>query len=366
MNRGKKHKFFNLGFILRIPLIPFSLLYLAIVTTRNVLYDLGFFSSKTFSVPVICVGNLTTGGTGKTPHVEFLVNFLKSRFNLAVLSRGYLRKSKGFILSDMNSTVSEIGDEPKQMKMSYPDVVFAVDRDRAHGIEKLTNHNKANLVILDDGFQHRKVTPKISIVLIDFNKPLFNDFILPLGNLREHKSGISRAKVIIVSKCPPNINDEEKQFFIKKLKLKSEIRIFFSSFEYKGFVSLENNANKVIPLHDFRQKFNNVVLVTGIANPNPLKEYLSDNFTISSHLQYTDHYRFKAADLKIFMNKMKSSQENQKVIVTTQKDAVRLLETLGMTDELRKMIYYIPISVYFPFENEERDFQEFLLSLLSH
>jgi tetraacyldisaccharide 4'-kinase len=214
-------------------LLPFALLFGLLVRARNYLYDINFLHSKSYKVPVIIIGNLTVGGTGKTPHVEYLVEYLKDNYRITTLSRGYKRKTKGYIEATAQSTANQIGDEPLQIKLKYPEIQVVVDENRTHAIDYLINQPlKPEVIILDDAYQHRKVKGSLNIVLIDYNRPVYNDFYLPMGRLRETKSALKRAHTIIITKCPEKISIDKQHEIIKKLKLKDHQGIYFTRMDY--------------------------------------------------------------------------------------------------------------------------------------
>lgn len=340
-------------------LIPFSFLFGIVVRLRNFLYNTGFFKSERFAIPVISVGNITVGGTGKTPHVEYMVKLLKDVHHLAVLSRGYKRHTRNFILAGENSTVGEIGDEPKQIKQKFPDVHVAVDRNRVNGIHTLHKLLPGlNLVILDDAFQHRKVSPGLSIVLIDYNRPLFKDMMLPAGNLREPAKNIDRADVVIVTKCPGNLTIESREQYIARLETKTG-HIFFTTFNY-------GNVLPVFPNHDKIKGFANaepfptphLLLITGIANPVPLREYLSSVGQLAGEMVFPDHHHYRHNDILAIQKRFHAIKADQKLIVVTEKDAVRLRE-LSIPDDIKRALHYIPIDVRFLY-NEEPAFKQLI------
>ncbi len=310
--------------LLRKLLFPFSLLYGGITALRNFLYNKGFLKSKLYNFPVICVGNLSTGGTGKSPMIEFLVSFLKDNHKIAVLSRGYKRKTSGYREVLKTSAVGEVGDEPLQFKQNFPEIMVAVCEDRQTGIEKL--QNVADVILLDDAFQHRKVKASLNILLTSFDKLYVNDSMLPAGNLREPRFGAKRADIIVVTKCPENINDSEIETIKRKLRPKRHQQIYFSKIGYSPQIK---NATEAKPLDYLNGK--EFLLVTGIANPKPLVEFLNKeglNFDLKS---YPDHHNFTASEIE--------ELKKHSLILTTEKDFMRLK---GLTNDTE--IYYLPIS----------------------
>ena len=293
----------------------------------NKLYDLGFKKSKAYGFPVICVGNLSTGGTGKTPMVEYLIRLLKEDFTLATLSRGYGRATKGFLLASENTTAKTLGDEPYQFYHKFKDgVVVAVDEQRQRGISKLRElPNKPDLIILDDAFQHRKVKAGINILLTSYHHLYTNDIVLPTGNLREPRKGAKRADIIVVTKCPEGVSEHDKEQIIKAINPKDYQMVFFSTISYSEEIFSDSATLMINSLKQF-------TLVTGIANPKPLLEHLDRNGLQYEHLNYKDHHNFSSTEIKVL--------EQKDIIVTTEKDYMRLKTYITLKDKL----YYLPIT----------------------
>jgi len=333
----------NIFSILRKLLFPFSFLYGIIVNVRNLLFDLSIIKSKTYSIPIITVGNITAGGTGKTPHVEYLIELLLSKNKrIGIISRGYKRKTKGFFIVHNYSSHLQVGDEPLQIKIKYPETVVCVCEDRRRGIDKMLKlFPNLDIIIMDDGFQHRYVKPLISILLIDFNRPVFKDSLLPAGNLREPIKSINRSNCIIITKCPLNIRKEKLETFISKLKIKKNNKhIFYSQIEYSQPINIIENisTNKI-------NKNSKILALTGIANPLPFLSYLKENFTLSQHLEFEDHYDFKEKDLIKIKNEFDKIDSENKYIITTEKDIVKLKQFIDKSHELADYLYYIKIRV---------------------
>lgn len=342
-------------------LYPFSFVYGLATSFRNFLYDAGLISSEKFSVPVICVGNITVGGTGKTPHTEYLVDLLRKEFRVAVLSRGYKRKSKGFRSASSLSTVKEIGDEPFQLFRKFPDIIVAVDRDRLNGVKSiLKDRPDINLIILDDGFQHRKIKPGLSILLSDFNNPMSADYMLPYGNLRESIKNIRRADVIVIAKSPENISEATREEITRNIHRISERRIFFTSISYKDPVPLfkEYVSNK-LRFADISSENNGVVLLTGIASPTPLKQYIEKYFGEIIHLKLPDHHYFNENDIKKIIVAWNSLKSKVKYVITTEKDGVRLMEFTNIADFIKESIYYVPVGISF-LNNGKQEFDNLI------
>ena len=309
--------------LLRKILIPFSLLYGGIAALRNYFYDRGWFKSKSFDKPVICVGNLSVGGTGKSPMIEYLIEFLRKEFRVAVLSRGYKRRTTGFREVMLDSTVQEVGDEPLQFKQNFPKVRIAVCANRQEGIEKL--QGKADVILLDDAFQHRRVRASTNILLTPFNDLYISDFVVPSGRLREFKSGAKRADIIVVTKCPEGGAYSNLQKVQMKIKLQEHQKIYFSKIGYEEWIYGPTEKLSLYYLQD--KKF---TLVTGIAKPKPLVEFLKRKQFIFKHKKYPDHHDFSPSEV----SKLKKNE----IILTTEKDYMRLQPKLG-----KFAIYYLPI-----------------------
>ena len=307
---------------------PFVPLYYAVTSLRNTLYNLGVKKSTSFNFPVICVGNLSVGGTGKTPMIEYLINLLKTDYKVAILSRGYKRKTTGFVLANESSTAELIGDEPFQFYTKFsPEILVAVDADRVHGIQQLQSFkNKPEVVLLDDAFQHRKVKAGLNVLLTTYSNPYFFDVVLPTGNLREPRNSAKRADIIVVTKCPDNLSETEKATYIAKIKPRSNQKVFFSFINYSNTLISASNTKSLDELPSF-------TLVTGIANATPLIDFLTRKELNFEHLNYKDHHEFTTEDIVVLQSKS--------LIVTTEKDFMRLKHYKGLANKL----YYIPITV---------------------
>lgn len=306
-------------------LYPFSLLYGGITMLRNKLYDEGIFKSHAYDLPVIAVGNLSVGGTGKSPMVEYLISLLKNEHKVATLSRGYKRSTSGFRLLNGSETAAEVGDEPLQFKNKFPEVQVAVDEDRSHGIEELLKTSAPEVIILDDAFQHRKVTAGLYILLTPYGNLYSKDLILPAGNLREPRSGAKRADIVVVTKCPEDLTKEEQAEIAKELSLDSDQALFFSSIAYSETVLGESS----FPLEELKD--HSFTLVTGIANPQPLVDFLKRKALEFEHRAFPDHHNFSASEVK--------ELQAADFILTTEKDYMRLKNELPPNN-----ISYLPIS----------------------
>ena len=328
--------------LLRKLLFPFAILYGLLTSLRIYLYDKGIFKSYSFDIPVIVVGNLSVGGTGKTPQIEYLIRLLSSKYRIATLSRGYKRKSKGFVLADAKSNAEILGDEPFQYFKKFPEIEVAVDADRQNGIKQLLNQKeKPEVILLDDAFQHLRVRAGFYILLTSFDDLFIDNFILPMGNLREIRNGAKRANMIIVSKCPTTISQLEQETIKKKIGF--DIPIFFSFIDYDDKVY---NQNDTLEVSEIKSK--EKVLLAGIANPKPFFDYLkTKNDEI---LTFSDHHHFSESEIINIKNIARD-----KVIITTEKDFVRL-----NSDILAKQLYYLPIKS--KFIDYQETFDKFILN----
>lgn len=322
---------------------PFSILYGLITSLRNYLYDVGLLKSTHFKSPTIVVGNLSVGGTGKTPQIEYLIDLLKNNCKIAVLSRGYKRKSNGFLIADEKVSAKIIGDEPFQIHLKYPEVIVCVDADRTNGITKLEElKNPPQVILLDDAFQHRKVVGGFNILLTTYSNLYVNDTMLPTGDLREKASGANRAQAIIVTKCPADISENEQKEITKKLHLKAHQQVFFTTITY----DTQLKGDSKLDLSDLSNS--EILLVTGIANPKPLTDYLKSSNLNFKHLKYQDHHHFSLNDLGEINSAYESLLATNKIILTTEKDYVRIFGKL-------KNLHYISIKTTFITHQNEFD-----------
>lgn len=342
---------------IRMLLFPFSLIYALIIFLRNRLYDRNVFNSTTFNLPLICVGNLSVGGTGKSPMVELMVKNLKHKYRIAVLSRGYKRKTKGYALANENSTALEIGDEPMQFHVKFPDVAIAVGEQRIVAIPQLLQDRPATqAIILDDAFQHRAITAGLNILLTDYNNLYTRDWFLPTGDLRDEPQSARRASVIVVTKCPADLPQEERESIIKELRPKAHQRVFFATLRYDLPYHIVQKNIRPITQED------EVLLVTGIANPRSLKQYMLDYSKTYYEMSYGDHHIFTIDDLREIRNKFSQMSAEKKIIVTTEKDAVRLVK---FEQELREFPFYVlPIGHHFLF-GEAQSFIDIIGNFIS-
>jgi len=337
---------------------PLSWLYGLGVGFRNLLFEAGILKSQSYATPVISVGNITVGGTGKTPHVEYLIRLLKDKTNLAVLSRGYKRKSHGFVLADQDSTMHDLGDEPFQMKQKFPGITVAVDKKRTRGISKLT-HGAAgkdiDVIVLDDAFQHRYVKPGINILLVDYHRLIIYDELLPSGRLREPAKSKDRADIVIVTKCPTDMKPMEFRVLTKAMALYPYQQLYFSTHCYDRLEKLENlenlgNQEKLDSLESLGEQ--HVLLLTGIASPEQMRLDLEPYAKEVKPLAFPDHHQFKEQDIRL-INETFSSLPSPKCIITTEKDAVRLKTIEGLSDEVLQNLYVLPIRIKIMLDQEE-------------
>ena len=328
-------------------LLPLSFLYSIVLWVRNKLYDKNWVKSASFNFPIICVGNLAVGGTGKTPMVEYLLRLLKRDYAVATLSRGYKRKTVGFGIANNSTTALDIGDEPMQFHLKFPGVTVSVGEERLVAIPQLLHDKPATeVIILDDAFQHRQVKAGLNILLTDYADLYTRDFLLPAGDLRDIKQSANRAEIIIITKCKHNLGEEERRQIIKELKLVDNQQVFFTKILYSDPYHLF--TKKVI---DITQS-SDVLLVCGIANPKPLKDFLTSQVHTYDMLRYPDHHIFNIDDLQEIKKQFEKIQSQNKIILTTEKDGVRLTK---FENELNDFpLYVIPIEHTFMFNEKEK------------
>ena len=333
-------------------LLPLSWLYGLGVRVRNRLFDWGLLKSQAFNLPVISVGNITVGGSGKTPHVEYLVRLLKDLTKIAVLSRGYKRQTRGYLLADTDTTMRQIGDEPYQMKKKFPDIYIAVDKKRTHGIQRLTTDSATNdvdVILLDDAFQHRYVKPGINILLVDYHRLIIYDKLLPAGRLREPKDGKSRADLVIITKCPKDLKPMEYRVLVKAMDLFPYQELFFTTLDYEPltpvFGGTKRTLDSIIPQE-------NVLLLTGIASPKQMMLDLKPHCSNIIPMTFKDHHLFTDKDVQR-INSTFATMPLPKLIITTEKDAARLETLEGLSEEVRKSLFALPIRIKFMLEQEE-------------
>ncbi len=342
----------------RVLLLPFAILFWFAVVIRNWLYDKKIIKSVSFGLPLICVGNLAVGGTGKSPMVEYLVKHLKSRFKVATLSRGYKRKTKGYALAKNETTAIDIGDEPMQFHLKFPDVPVAVGEERLDAIPQLLHDRPdTQAIILDDAFQHRIVNAGLNILLTDYNNLFTRDFFLPTGDLRDQRSSSRRAQIIIVTKCKNDLTDEERTKIVKEINPRPHQHVFFTCISY--------GTPYHITKRDFRffDERTEVLLVAGIANPRPLKTFLEERIETYYMMSFSDHHIFSMQDWKDIQKRFDGIQAEKKIILTTEKDAMRLLK---YSEEMNGMPFYVlPIEHKFLF-HQENEFNDIVIRFIQN
>lgn len=341
---------------------PFALLYWLATGIRNKFYDWGWTTSLSFPLRIICIGNLSMGGTGKSPMVEYVINLLRGKYKMATLSRGYKRKTKGFAEACLTSLSDEVGDEPKQFKKKFPEITVAVCEDRCTGIEEITGkHKETKVIVLDDAYQHRKVIAGLNILLTDYHKLFSRDFIFPSGTLREPRKGAKRADVTVVTKCPSDLKEDERKTIIKEITYnKKDTKVFFSYLKYTGLKSLHDGK----PLTNI-QNINKALLFTGIADPSPLKRHLEEIFKEIYFIRFSDHHEYSAGDLMHIQETFNNIAEENKIIITTEKDAMRM-ERPELTEIIKRLpVFIATIEIDF-FQADKITFNQILMAYAEH
>lgn len=330
-------------------LLPCSKIYGAITCVRNKLFDLHILPQHEFDIPVIVVGNLAVGGTGKTPHVEYIVNALRLNYHVAVLSRGYKRATTGFVLATPYSKPADIGDEAYQIYHKYGcKVTVAVGEDRVKAINELRRLDPdINLIVMDDAFQHRYVKPSLAIVLTEHNHPLYKDHMLPYGRLRENLRGINRADIVVVTKCPETMKNLDYRLFIRDLKLFPYQQLFFSRYAYQGLVPLFPDQTASVPCLDWMNSADSILAVAGIGNPRPFVRYLKSFMPRVRVNIFNDHHNYTRRDMELLHERFSTMKGVNKVLITTEKDAVRMAANPYFPPELRSHAFYLPVKVEF-------------------
>ncbi len=331
---------------IRILLFPFSLLYALVVIVRNRFFDKGWLGSSSFNLPLICVGNLSAGGTGKSTMIEFLIQLLHQQYQLAVVSRGYKRKTKGYALAHERSTALEIGDEPMQFHLKFPQVAVAVGEERIVAIPQLLHDRPdTQVILLDDAFQHRSVAAGLNIILTEYNNLFTRDWFLPTGDLRDERGSYKRAQIIIVTKCPPGLSASEADEIRREINPVKGQQVYFSCIEYG--LPYHITEKNTLPIHADME----VLLVSGIANPLPLKHYLHEQSGTYYEMLFSDHHIFSIDDWKEILQRFESINTEQKIILTTEKDAVRLVKFAAELKDIP--LFVIPIEMKLLFQQSE-------------
>ncbi len=323
-------------------LAPFSLLYGAAVAIRHKLFDWKILRSEEYDIPIVCIGNLTVGGTGKTPLTDMLAGHFKMTHNVAVLSRGYKRRTKGYFEAEIGTSFLDTGDEPKLIKQRHPDIVVAVCEKRRDGISEIRRrHPEVNMIILDDGFQHRYVEPWVNVVLIDYTRPIYRDHLLPWGNLRDTVGQLHRARYVIMTKCPPDMSPIDRRIVRKSLKLYPYQSLFFTSMECGNAVPLFRNSMTEIPANG-----KSVIAMSGIGNPKSFCDSLEKRYAVEDEIVFPDHHPYRRRDLALMEQVLGKSPEGT-VIITTEKDAVKLAGSKKIPENLRPRLFYQPLNIRF-------------------
>lgn len=332
-------------------LLPLSWIYGLGVRLRNQMFEMGILKEQAYDIPIIGVGNITVGGTGKTPHVEYLIRLLQNTVKVGVLSRGYKRKSKGYVLAAQHTPMQDIGDEPYQMKTKFPNIFVAVDKNRRRGIETLTSQaetKEVDVILLDDAFQHRYVKPGINIMLVDYHRFIMNDKLLPAGRLREPLSGKNRADIVIVTKCPKDLKPMEFRVLTKNIDLYPFQSLFFTAVDYGNLEPIYGGEARTINTI----KNTNVLLLTGIASPKQMREDIQRYCKKIDQMSFADHHQFTSKDIEKINHRF-DAIESPKIIVTTEKDAARLLTVEGLSEHAKSALYSLPIRIRFLLDSEE-------------
>lgn len=332
---------------LRFLLFPFAIIYDIVTTIRNLFFDNGIFKHTSFKTPVIVVGNLSVGGTGKTPQIEYLIRLLKDRFKVSVLSRGYKRKTIGYVLLNESHNVLDVGDEPLQYFKKFININVAVDANRVEGVSNLIADKAPEVILLDDAYQHRKIKGSFYILLTKFNDLFTDDFLLPTGNLRESKRGANRTDVIVVTKCPENLNSQQQEIIKRKLA-KFDKDVFFTTISYGNILS----SSRKISIEALREY--DVLLITGIATPKPLLDFLNTQDVNVMHLKYADHHNFSSSEIITIKQQFDAINSDKKIILTTEKDFTRLEKKI-------ENLFYIEIATRF-LENQSHIFNQKIIT----
>ncbi len=324
-----------------------SLIYGGVILLRNKAFDIGLLRERRYDLPIISAGNITVGGTGKTPLTEYLIRLLKDSCRVALLSRGYKRKTKGVIIAGKDSTAGDIGDEPRQIQSKFPGITVAVAEKRTEGIDKLLKIKNPEVIILDDAYQHRHVKPGLSILLIDHSRPLWKDFTFPAGTLREPKSGKKRADIIVVTKCPPELSEQDRDDILRNINPKKNQQVFFTTVAYSK--PMNYSGNKGGP-----DKETKILAVAGIAKPEPFFRHISKRYRLVEKLSFGDHHSFSSGDCLRIGEIFNRIEPENKAVMFTEKDFVRIKDSGCIKKKLRDYIWYIPIKISFLFDEEKK------------
>jgi tetraacyldisaccharide 4'-kinase len=335
---------------IRFLLMPFAIIYRIVTDARNMLFDLNILPSRKFPVPVICVGNISAGGTGKTPFTEYLICLLRKQYRIAALSRGYKRRTKGFVLAKENCTADDVGDELCQIKRKFPDITVAADANRCRAIRRLLalpEKKRPDVILLDDAMQHRYVQPSLTIMLTDYNSLYYEDYLLPAGNLRESVYATFRADIVVVTKCPKDIKPIETRLMEKNMSLMANQRLYFSSISYHRIEPLFPSKHvKPYSLSEINKK-EDILLITGIANPQPLIEMMQSRCDRIHVCKFPDHHAFELSDIQSIDDELRKIASPSCKIICTEKDAMRLKTLRFLPGSWKSCLYCLPISVEF-------------------
>jgi tetraacyldisaccharide 4'-kinase len=348
--------------MIKVLLYPLSWLYGMVIWFRNRAFDLNILKSTEFELPVISLGNITVGGTGKTPHVEYLVDLLSRKFIVATLSRGYKRKTNGFYYVEQNATVAEVGDEPLQIKSKFPEVTVSVCENRVKGVEKLLlaeNGKIPNVILLDDAFQHRKIIPGLNILLIDYNRQIKEDKLLPLGRLREGVSQMRRANIIIFTKCPKEVTPIMRRVLQLDVGLRPYQKLYFTVLDYQKLEPVF--SAKKLGEDFYNDKTYSAIVVTGVASPKLIHRYLEKLTERIEPVIFRDHHNFSKEDIVLIMKKYDELFSGKKIIITTEKDAIRLREMEDLPEKFKNVLYSLPVKVQF-LEGDGKSFDNNILN----
>jgi len=327
---------------MRILLYIIAIILDIITKIRNLFFDWSIFPSRGYKTPIICIGNLSVGGTGKTPLTDYIIHLLKKEYKVAVLSRGYGRKKQDFRYVSYNSKVKEVGDEPLMLKKKHPNIIIAVDSNKRRGVKKIIQDNNISIILLDDGFQHRWIKAGMNILLTKYELPFYNDYLYPFGKLRENKNGAKRSDIIIITKCPNTINPITKKGMIEKLNINYHQKVYLSKIEYEDGTGLKRINNSI--------KKYSIILVTGIEDATPLINYLNqENYKIN-HLKYSDHHNYTEKDCQNILDTYHKESNINKIILTTDKDKVKLEEFNAIFEPVK--IHHISIKTNIEMEAE--------------
>ncbi|NNF34400.1 MAG: tetraacyldisaccharide 4'-kinase [Saprospiraceae bacterium] len=345
----------------KILLFPFTMLYGMVISMRNLMYDAGLLKSTRFSIPIISVGNLSIGGAGKTPHIEFLIEHLRPYLNIATLSRGYKRKTKGFRMANLNDNALTIGDEPLQYRRKYRDIIVSVSESRTLAIPLILKQAPGTqVVLLDDAFQHRAIVPGLNVLLTTYDQPFTRDILLPAGRLREYSDSYKRADIIIVSKCPEEISEQNRAEIIKEINLLDRQRLYFTKYHYHNPYSFFNPSSRIKLSNDA-----DVILVSAIANTAYLRQHLDNEVASVHELEYEDHHIFLERDIEYMEQVYINRESSNKIILTTEKDAMRLELHRDLIYKKKLPVYVLPVEVSFLFDQKDEfinDIRSFLLN----